>query len=434
MKTDRETALLVLYEIECHGAYPNLALKKYLKHVNDTLDKAFITNLVYGVIKRKLTLDYVIEQFSNIKIKKLSDYIRQILRIGIYQILYMDKVPASAAVNESVKLAKRYGHGASAGYVNGVLRSVLREGVRWPESKMELLSVREAFPMWLCEKWVAAFGYEFTEQMMRAMNQDAALTLRANTLKTTAAALAGQLPEAKVHPLYAGALESGGFQIEASKAYREGLFIVQDVAAMMAGVALHPQEGERVIDLCAAPGGKTTHLAELMQNRGTVLAFDIFEHKIKLVQDNARRMGIEIIRTEVRDASVYDPALEGSADKILADVPCSGLGIIRRKPDIKWNKEEQSGIAAIQYRILENAGRYLKPGGALVYSTCTIDKTENERQIQRFLTEHPDFKPADFYALLPEPLRKASAREGHVTFYPNIDGVDGFFIAKLQKV
>lgn len=433
MKNARETAVLTLTDVYRDGAYSNLALKKRLGRDMPGAEKRLATTLVYGVIQRQLTLDYIIGQYSKVKLKKISHYILEILRVGIYQLLYMDKIPQSAAVNESVKLAKRYGHGASAGFVNGLLHSVIRGRVQYPSDPMERLAVKEAFPQWLCREWVEAFGQSFAEELMQAMNTEPRLSLRANTLKVSAGALAERLPGGEASPLYPQAILCDGFDIAASDEYKKGLFMVQDISAMLAGAVLAPETGETVIDLCAAPGGKTTHLAQLMGNKGRILAFDIHPHKIRLIEENAKRLGIDIISAQVHNASRFQSGLENTADKVLADVPCSGLGIIRRKPEIKWNREENNGFAEIQDKILENAARYIKPGGELVYSTCTIRKQENEDVIQRFLAGHQDFAPVDFHSILPQELRKNTVKEGYVTFYPNTDSIDGFFIAKLRR-
>lgn len=433
MKNAREAALLTLVDIHKAGAYSNLALKKQLAADMPAAEKRLATNLVYGVIKRRLTLDYIIGQYSKIKLKKISAYILDILRLGIYQLMYMDKIPESAAVNESVKLAKRYGHGASAGFVNGLLHSVIRNGVTYPKDSMERLSVIESFPLWLCREWVEEFGLGFATDLMQAMNAEPRLSLRANTLKISADELAQKLPGGTVSPLYPQAVLCDGFDIAASEEYQAGEFTVQDISAMLSGAVLAPKPGETVLDLCAAPGGKTTHLAQLMENKGKILAFDIHEHKIKLIGENAKRMGITIIDAAPGDASRFDPALAGTADKVLADVPCSGLGIIRRKPEIKWNKEEEDDLQKIQYAILENAGRYVRPGGELVYSTCTLRKRENTDIIRRFLAEHPEFSPVDFSENLCKELQKDTLRDGYITLYPNTDGIDGFFIAKLKR-
>ena len=416
---EREAALKALYEIEFNGAYSNMAVKNALSKNRDMSPqgKALFTALVYGVVDKKLTLDYYISNFSKIKLKKISKYILLILRMGIYQLIFMDKIPESAAVNESVKLAKRYGHGASAGFVNGVLRTVLKSSIKYPENKNEYLSVKYSYPMWLCDKWIDEFGFEFTEEMMKAFEKNKQITLRPNLLKTTQDELytlfAKNGVEAKMCEDY---IITQGFDIENNPLYIQGYFTPQDSAASDAAKVLDPQSGDVVIDMCSAPGGKTTHIAELMQNRGKILAFDKYDHKIEIVNKNAKRLGIDIIEAKVSDACVFDKTLWGVADRVLCDVPCSGLGIIGKKPDIKWNRENISDINQIQKKILNNGAKYLKNGGILVYSTCTIEKSENEGVIEEFLLENTDFE-----------------RLYEKTYYPHLDNTDGFYICKLRK-
>lgn len=415
----REAALKALYEIEYNGAYSNMAVKAALKNsgMSDN-DKALFTALVYGTVDKKITLDYYICRFSKIKPKKISKYIMLILRMGIYQLIFTDKIPESAAVNESVKLAKRYGHGASAGFVNGVLRSVAKSGeIEYPKKKDEYLSVKYSYPLWLCRKWIDDFGFEFAENMMRIFGESKQITLRANTLKTNNEELKERLSALGIcAEIKDGAVITDGFDIEGCILYRNGYFTPQDTAAMQTAKILEPKAGERIIDMCSAPGGKTTHLAELMENKGEILAFDIYAHKTELVKKNAERLGIGIIKTEVKNAAEFDSSLAGTADRVLCDVPCSGLGIIGRKPDIKQNGDRSAELCSIQKKILENAGEYVKCGGVIVYSTCTVEKSENEGITGDFLEKHDNF----------EKLYEK-------TFYPHIDGTDGFYICKMRK-
>ena len=413
----REKALKTLYEIEYNGAYSNLALKNTLKSDTQPQDKAFITTLVYGVLDKKITLDYIIQKRSKLKLKKISKYILIILRMGIYQLKFMDKIPESAAVNESVKLAKRYGHGASAGFVNGVLRNAAKTEIEYPADKTEYLSVKYSFPKEICQKWINDFGYDFTEEMFKAFSEPSCLTLRPNTLKTTSDELLVKLSEKGVKAAIAdGYITAEGFDIAHDELYKTGFYTVQDAAAMTASRVLAPNAGDTVIDMCAAPGGKTTHMAEIMQNKGKIYAFDVHEHKIDLIRKNAERLGITIIEAQIGDGQQYNKEFAETADKILCDVPCSGLGIIRRKPEIKYNREDTSELPEIQRAILDNAAKYLKPGGEIVYSTCTIEKEENEQVTGGFLRDNPDFE-------------KLTEK----TFYPHIDHTDGFYICKMKR-
>lgn len=407
----------MLYDIEYSGAYSNLALKKALTADISPQDKAFITTLVYGVTDKKITLDYIIGKRSKLKLKKISKYILIILRMGIYQLKFMDKIPESAAVNESVKLAKRYGHGASAGFVNGVLRNAAKTEIEYPTDKTEYLAVKYSFPLELCTKWINDFGYEFTENLLKAFSEPPRLTLRPNTLKTTADELLSKLNEKGIKAgISDDYIAADGFDIAHDELYKGGFYTVQDAAAMTASKVLSPKEGETVIDMCAAPGGKTTHMAELMRNKGRIFAFDVHEHKIDLIRKNAERLGITIIDAKIGDGQKYNEKYRNTADKILCDVPCSGLGIIRRKPEIKYNREDTARLPKIQRAILDNAAKYLKAGGELVYSTCTIEKEENEQVTEGFLKYNPDFE-----------------KLFEKTFYPHTDNTDGFYICKIKR-
>lgn len=419
----REAALLALCKIEYEGAYSNMAVKDVLSGDFDGRDKGLITELVYGVVRRKLTLDYIISKYSKIKLKKLSKYLIMILRMGVYQIYFTDKIPDSAAVNESVKLSKKY-CGKSSGFANAILHSVIRgrEILEYPKDKVEFLSVKYSFPEELVKMFLQ---FDFCEELLKALNEEPKTTVRVNRLKEEE--LTGEFEET---PLYEHARTVKGTDMAALEDYREGRVIPQDIAAMMASEALSPKPGEVCVDMCSAPGGKTTHIAELMQNSGKVYAFDIHPHKVEIIRKNAERMGITIIEAEVADATEAKKELLGVADKVLADVPCSGLGIIRRKPDIKWNKDDISELPEIQYKILENAAGYLKPGGELVYSTCTLNKCENEDVVCRFLENNKDFEFVKIQ--LPGPLMREN--DGYITLYPNRDGTDGFFISKIKRV
>lgn len=419
----RETALKTLYEIEFNGAYSNIVLKSALSAEYSKLDKAFITQIVYGVIRYKLSLDYIISKFSTVKIKKLSKYVLLILRMGVYQIKYMDKVPDSASVNESVRLAKRY-CGKSSGFVNAVLRNIIKNNdiIEYPEDKIKNLSVRYSFP----EEMVRVFSdLSFCEELLASLNIEPETSIRLNTLKTKELIIDG----IKDNPLYTYAKIISGVDIAGSKEYCDGLFTVQDVAAMMPSLALNPSPGDICVDVCSAPGGKTTHLAELMENKGVIYAFDIHEHKIDIINKNAQRMGIDIIRAECHDSATAKSDIIGKANKVLVDAPCSGLGIIRRKPDIKWSKDDISALPEIQYNILKSASEYLMTGGEMVYSTCTLNPAENEGVIFRFLKEN------DGYELIKISLPSSLNRDndGYITLYPNIDNTDGFFIAKIKR-
>jgi 16S rRNA (cytosine967-C5)-methyltransferase len=448
MKIDipREIALKIIYDINENGAYSNISINKYLEgnELRD-LDKGFITELVYGTVKWRLSLDWVIQQFSKIKLKKISPWILNILRLGVYQLLFSKKVPESAACNESVSLSKRYGHAASSKYVNGVLRNIARnkEAIVYPDKETDLLkylSIKYSHPEWMVKTWLSRFGPDFTEGLLESNNKVPELIIRVNTLKTSKEALANSLLNKGIET------ENGKYVLEALvlknpssitklEEFKNGYFQVQDESSMLVAKVLDPKPGELIIDVCSAPGGKATHIAQIMGDTGTVIARDIHPHKIGIISEAAKRLGLKAIKAEVFDATKLDDRYIEKADRVLVDAPCTGLGIIRRKPDIKWTRsiEDTSEIADLQSKILAVASAYVKPEGVLVYSTCTIQPEENEVIVKKFVNEHKEFELDNIYELLPEKLRKASTKEGFVQFYPNVDNIDGFFIARIKK-
>lgn len=442
----RETALKIIYDIDEKGAYSNIALNKYLEAYElKDVDKAFITELVYGTVKWRLSIDWIIRQFSSIRLKKISPWILNILRLGVYQLLYTDRIPESAAVNESVNLAKKYGHGGSVGFANALLRAVSRgrNTIRYPDQERETLqylSVRYSYPEWMVSRFLELYGREFTEELLDSGNQVPGMSIRVNTLKTTRDKLAAQLEEQQVEAVpgkYApeALVLKNAPAITRWDTFKNGEFQVQDESSMLVGRVLDPKPGELVIDACSAPGGKATHLAQLMENRGRVLARDVHIHKIKLIEDAAQRLGLNIIETEVFDATVPDERYAGKADRVLLDAPCTGLGIIRRKPDIKWARDtaEVGEIVQLQRKLLESVSRLVKPGGILVYSTCTVLPEENSDQAAWFIKEHPDFELDDIRPMLPDTLADRLEQNAMIQLFPNRDGIDGFFIAKFRK-
>lgn len=445
LENAREAALKILYEINEKGAYSNIALNQYFNTAElRSIDRAFVTELVYGSIKWKLTLDRVIASCSSIKMEKLSPWILNILRLGAYQLLNMTKVPQSAACNESVKLAGRYGHKASAGFVNAVLRNIARNGssMAIPSKEADLtgyLSVKYSYPKWLTEKYIGLFGAEFAESLLDAGNSTPDLSIRANTIKISPEELVKKLSEEGVETnpgkyINEAVIIKSPVSIAKLKAFQEGLFQVQDESSMLPAIVLAPQPGECVLDACSAPGGKATHLAQLMQNRGTLLARDIHEHKLKLIEDAAARLGIDIIKSELHDAIVPDTIHDRTFDRVLLDAPCTGLGIIRRKPDIKWARETKDleSITALQKQLIQTVSKTVKPGGVLVYSTCTILPEENENQVNAFLEQNMDFEADDIAPFIPPDLA-VHAKGCMLQLYPNRDGIDGFFIARIKR-
>ncbi len=443
MKTNaRRLAADILFNVYKNDAYLSEELKalRAKTDINNT-DFRFVNELASGVIKNKLRIDYIISQNTNIKIKKISAYILAILECAVYQIVFMDKVPASAAVNEAVNLTKSRNLRKSSGFVNGVLRSVLRTytDVKFPQNTNEYLSVYYSYPLWLVNRWISEFGEERAQNIIIAMNQKPDLFFRANTLKTSAKELAEQLNasgcDATVYsnPKCLGlnylALCNSVNDITSLDSYRDGMFYIQDFAAALTVEIMDVHPGMTVIDMCAAPGGKTTHMAEKMGNKGTIYAFDVYEHKINRINENASRLGIDIIKAQVSDSTINIPELNGIADRVLVDAPCSGLGIIRRKPDIKYSRslEDLQSLAEVGYKILENAKNYVKPGGVIIYSTCTIERCENDDVTDKFLKNNKNFEKHIITAY-------DKQNDGSITLYPDTDNCDGFYICKLKKV
>jgi 16S rRNA (cytosine967-C5)-methyltransferase len=442
----REIALKILYDININNAYSNIALNRQIETYDlKKVEIAFITELVYGTIQWQLTIDYIIQKFSSIKIKKISPWIINILRLGVYQIIYLDRVPESAACNESVSLSKKYGHSTSSRFVNAVLRNIVRnkEVIEFPDKDKNLinfLSIKYSHPEWMVKEWVKRFGSVFTEELLISNNKLPDFCIRVNTLKITKDKLLEQFVQGGIDYEKGKYIEeaviiknpSGIAKIDA---FKKGFFQIQDESSMLVAKILDPKPGELVMDICSAPGGKATHIAELMNNIGTVIARDVHLHKIALIKEAAKRLGINILKTELFDASEIDVNYLKAADKVLVDAPCSGLGIINRKPDIKWARsiEDKKELTALQLKILKNASEYVKYDGTLVYSTCTIEWEENEGVIKEFIKSNSEFYLEDLTPNLSSKIIKATAKEGFIQLYPNIDKVDGFFIAKLKR-
>ncbi len=419
----RESALCILYETDKHKAYINILINKKCEDEGFFgRDAAFLNELVRGTVRNRGYIDYIIGLYSSVKIKKISPWIMNILRLGVYQLKFTDKIPMSAAVNESVTLAKKYGHKSSAGFVNALLRKISlteRESIPMPGDRTEYLSVKYSYPQWMVKRFFECFG-EKTESILSAGNVSADTVIRANTLKITATELAARLGD-KALAVNGNMIRiRGGESVSSLSGFDEGLFTVQAEPFNKTAEIMELSSGMTVIDACAAPGGKTTYIAELMGNSGKIYAFDIYEHKLKMIADTSKRLGINIIETGLHDAAKALPDI--AADRILLDVPCSGLGIIRRRPDIKWNRMEED-FSAVQKSIMENMSKSLKSGGIMVYSTCSIDKAENEEVIEYFLSRNKDFYLIAF----------DGAEKGYKTYLPGEDGGDGAFICKLGR-
>ena len=400
----REAALKVLYDVDVNSAYINSSFNSIVNETElDLKDKALLSEIVYGVIKNKLKIDYVIKSFSKVKLKKISPWVLNILRSGIYQILFLERIPDSAACNECVKLAKKYSNKGGVGFVNGLLRSVSRskDEIQFPEYKdgvIEYFSVKYSFPEWLVKKLIVQYGEEKAERFMAESNTAHGTDVRVNTLKTTLKELSQIFSEKDIkHTISEKAQNiitvNANINLTMLCEYKEGLFSLQNSSSKRAIDVLAPRTGDFVIDLCAAPGGKSCAAAELMENKGEILSFDLYEHKKALIENSANRLGIDIIKVGVGDASYLNNDLIKKADRVIVDAPCSGIGVIHKKPDIKWkrNEEDISELKDIQLRILNNAAEYVKPGGVLLYSTCTVLKEENEDNIREFLNNNTSF-------------------------------------------
>ncbi len=440
----RNIALRILLDIDEKKGYSNLSISKNIKEEISQKDENLIRELVYGSLENRLYIDYIISKASKINRNKIHPAIMSILRLGIYQIAFMDKIPDSAAVNESVKLAKKYGNKGSSGFVNGVLRSISRdkEGFLSIDIKDEVkyLSIKYSHPEELVKRFINDFGSEFTKGLLVANNTTPLLNIRVNTLKTDKDTLKSKL-EDKGFKISYGQYANDSLiihnpaRITSLEEFKKGLFTIQDESSMLVAQLLNPKEGSLVIDLCSAPGGKSTHIAQYMNNKGLIISRDKFEHKIKLVEDNANRLGIDIIKTEVYDALEVDENLITKADYVLVDAPCSGLGLIRRKPEIKWNKtsDDIDELSKLQEDILDVAKGYLKKGGILIYSTCTILNQENIQVVENFLRKNKDFRSMELEDSNLSNKEINSLKKGYIQLYPNKHNTDGFFIAKMIK-
>jgi 16S rRNA (cytosine967-C5)-methyltransferase len=407
-------------------------------------EKAFLNKLVYGTIEQQIKIDYIINQFSKTKVDKLKPFIYYVLSMSIYQMLEMTQVPHSAVCNEAVKLVKKRKMGNLSGYVNGVLRTIGREFkyIKYPEYEtdpVQYFSVLYAMPIWLVSLLMAQYDEETIKKIGEDSLMSPNMTIRHNPLKCTKDELIAELAKYNLN-VKSGELFDYAFKIlgpinlKELPSFQDGYYLVQDESSMLASEVLKPQTGSKVLDLCAAPGGKTTHLAELIGETGTVVARDVSERKIALINMNIEKLGFKNIDCQVADATVYDHTIKEAFDYVLVDAPCSGLGILKKKPDIKRNMNEEriESLLIIQHNILNNAALYVKIGGVLVYSTCTINKQENRAQIDRFLTEHSDFELQTIE--LNHTLSSMQIEDGMLQLLPIDDLTDGFFIAKLKKV
>lgn len=434
----RKIAVKILDEVLTKGAYSNIVLNNILKESNlDQKDRGLVTEIVYGTIKYKYSIDKIIAMYVK-DMSKIDKRAINILRSSIYQLKYLDKIPEYAAVNEAVNLSKKISIGVSK-FVNGVLRNFLRNIDKEPVVKgiKNTLAYKHSFPEWMVGLFIKQYGNEMVQDILVGLNKTPKLTVRVNNLKNSYDEALEELRGEgyEVQEGYASpeaiSIEKGSYILN-NRLFKEGKILVQDESAMLVAPLLDLEEGMRVIDLCAAPGGKSTHIGELLNNTGEVLSFDIHKSKLSLIKNNAKNLGINVIKAKEQDATTFNEEYVNLADRILIDVPCSGLGIIRKKPEIKWEKTEKDlqEIRDIQLKIMENAWAYLKNGGTMIYSTCTLNKEENEYNIKEFMKNHLDCEIEKiFIGNLPNFIYNI---DGSLTILPN-EYMDGFYISKLKK-
>ncbi len=442
MPNPRSIALDVLLKIEQNDAYSNLAVNNAIRENRlSTLDASFLSALVYGVLEHQITLDYIIRQYSKIPIRKIEIKTKIILRLGVFQLLFMDKIPESAAVNESVNLAKKHKLQKSAGFINGVLRSITRAEVKYtlPDKtdKVRYYAIKYSVPQEIVSLWINSYGEINTAEILKSLSGRPSIYARINTLKTTKSDLIDELAEQNVKAEEieflpnAIRLENTG-SIERLKAYKEGKLYIQDASSQLCVDFLAPKPHQIMLDICSAPGGKSYTAAQYMNDRGKIFACDIYDHKLSLIKSGAKRLGLTSIVTAKRDGEKGDIPLP-MADRILCDVPCSGLGILSRKPEIRYKDGLISdSLPEQQYRILCKSSQLLSNGGILVYSTCTLNPRENNDNAKRFLQEHPDFIGVKLK--LPQGIKRAfDENDYEITLMPHTANTDGFYISVFRK-
>ncbi len=441
----RELALGILMEVTRQEEYSHIAIRNVLEKYQylSKPERAFLTRLTEGTLEWMIHLDYIINQFSSVKVNKMKPVIRNILRMSVYQLKFMDSVPDSAVCNEAVKLAVKKGFRSLKGFVNGVLRNTARNlaDVRYPDKSdiCSYLSVMYSMPEWITADWLTVYGAETTERMLRAFLEKEPLAIRPNLERVTPEELKERLERQGIHvtradwPEYALRIENYNY-LRTIPEFQEGLFQVQDISSMLAVEAAAPREGSICIDVCAAPGGKSLHMAEKLHGTGRVEARDLTDYKTELIRENARRSGVRNLQILKWDACVCHEDSVASADLVLADLPCSGLGVLGKKTDLKYRmtREQQQELMVLQRQILETVQAYVKPGGALIYSTCTIHRGENEENVEWFL-EHFPFEAVSLEDCLPKGLNEGTASKGYIQLLPGIHAGDGFFIAKFRR-
>ncbi|MGG3560114.1 16S rRNA (cytosine(967)-C(5))-methyltransferase RsmB [Neobacillus rhizosphaerae] len=440
----REIALDLLTTIEKNQSYSNLLLNTTIeKNELSQKDVGLLTELTYGTLQRKMALDFYLNPFIKDN-KKLADWIHHLLRLTLYQMVYLDRIPDRAAIYEAVDIAKKRGHKGIASLVNGVLRSIQREGLpslNEISDPNKRLALETSHPEWLVTRWVNQFGFDKTKEMCEINLTAPMQTARVNLTKISRDECVALLEEdgfqIEKSPIIPEAIRCLKGNLASTISFKYGMFTIQDESSMLATYALGAEKNEFVLDACAAPGGKSTHIAEKMNNTGEVISVDLHQHKVRLINDNARRLGLENIKTSVSDSRhLQDKFQNVLFDRILLDAPCSGLGVMRRKPDMKYTKTEKDleRLSTIQQDLLKSVSPLLKKGGILVYSTCTVDKEENENTVMKFLENNPDFEPdLTFKNRMPEAVQPFITGYD-LQVFPQDFGSDGFYIAVLKKV
>lgn len=438
---EREIAIFILSDIFEEGAYNNIVLRKTLSRHNElsSVQKAFVTELVNGTLRNLINIDYVINSFSKTKTNKMKPFILNNLRIAAYQILYMDKIPVSAACNEAVILSKKRNFSMLSGFVNGVLRAIARgkDSIKYPDDRLEAMAVKYSYPKWLLEYWNEDMHIEDIENTCVAFSKPPRISICVNTVKTDKRELKNRFFEEGIAVDSNTLLDNSLYiyrtnNIAESRCYKEGFFHIMDESSMLAVKILAPDENSIVVDVCSAPGGKSYAIAEYMNDKGIVYSRDIYEHKVELIKEGAIRLGLAAINAELKDGVVCDNDIK--ADFVLVDAPCSGFGLVRKKPDIKYNKtsEDIEELVEIQREILSASAAMVKDNGILVYSTCTISKKENTENVKWFCEKY-GFIPEDISKFLPDSINCDTAEEGYIQLLPQDYGTDGFFIARMRK-
>ena len=439
----RSLAVEMLQEILENNQLSHQVIRSVLEKYQylEKQERAFLTRLVEGTLEHLLEMDYVIDRFSKTKVSKMKPFIRNLLRMSVYQLFYMDGTPDRAVCNEAVKLAEKKGFYGLKGFVNGVLRTIAREKetITYPKEEISAWEIKYSVPKWILEDLLATYTKEQVWVMLESCFQERPTAIRCNLKKASVEEIADRLREEGVmvsrHPYVSSGLNISGYDyLNGLKTFQQGFFQVQDASSMLVSEIGAVFQPEYVLDICAAPGGKALHMADLLGGRGKIQARDITDQKIAFIEENISRNGCTNVETLVWDATEFHAGSVEKADLLIADLPCSGLGVMGKKKDIcyKTTREDVITLAELQKKILKNAASYVKKGGILIYSTCTITKEENIENFRWFLKNF-DYEPVDFYGLLPEELKVESEKQGYLQLLPGIHQCDGFFISLMRR-